>query len=74
MVPAASGQPAHLKRRQDPKEKFPGNIAACGNTSSACIPLLIDEMRKDGRLRDGQTIALSAFGAGLTHGAAVLRL
>ena len=57
-----------------PKEKFPGNIATCGNTSSACIPLLIDEMRKDGRLRDGQTIALSAFGAGLTHGAAVLRL
>ena len=50
------------------------NVAEYGNTSSACIPLLIDEMRKDGRLRDGQTIALSAFGAGLTHGAAVLRL
>lgn len=64
---------AQLRLKQ-PKEKFPGNIARCGNTSSACIPLLLDEMRRDGRLRDGQLVALSAFGAGLTHGAALLRI
>ena len=40
----------------------------------AHIPLLLDEMRRDGRLRDGQLVALSAFGAGLTHGAALLRI
>ena len=61
-------------RLKQPKEKFPGNIERLGNTSSACIPLLLDEMRRDGRLREGQLVALSAFGAGLTHGAALLRI
>ena len=65
---------AARSRLGQPAEKFPGNIARCGNTSSACIPLLIDEMRRDGRLRDGQLAALSAFGAGLTYGAALLRI
>lgn len=57
-----------------PQEKFPGNIERLGNTSSACIPMLLDEMRRDGRLQEGQLVALSAFGAGLTHGAALLRI
>lgn len=65
---------AAQSRLKQPAEKFPGNIARCGNTSSACIPLLIDEMRRDGRLKEGQLAALSAFGAGLTHGAALLRI
>ncbi|MDD6262476.1 MAG: beta-ketoacyl-ACP synthase 3 [Clostridiales bacterium] len=56
-----------------PEERFPGNIERLGNTSSACIPLLIDEMRRDGRLRTGQLVAMSAFGAGLSHGAAILK-
>lgn len=64
---------AQLRLKQ-PKEKFPGNIERLGNTSSACIPMLMDEMRRDGRLKEGQLVALSAFGAGLTHGAAILRI
>jgi 3-oxoacyl-[acyl-carrier-protein] synthase III len=54
-------------------EKFPINITNHGNTSSACIPVLLSEMEEDGRLRKGQTLVLSAFGAGLTTGAAVLQ-
>jgi len=54
-------------------EKFPLNITDHGNTSSACIPVLLSEMEEDGRLQKGQTLVLSAFGAGLTTGAAVLQ-
>jgi 3-oxoacyl-[acyl-carrier-protein] synthase-3 len=61
-------------RLKQPAEKFPGNIGRLGNTSSACIPILLDEMARDGRLQEGQIVAFSAFGAGLTHGAAILRI
>ncbi len=60
-------------RLKQPVEKFPVNITTHGNTSSACIPVLLSEMTEDGRLQKGQTLVLSAFGAGLTTGAAVLR-
>ena len=59
-------------RLKQPAEKFPVNITTHGNTSSACIPVLLSEMAEDGRLQRGQTLVLSAFGAGLTTGAAVL--
>ena len=59
-------------RLKQPAEKFPVNITTHGNTSSACIPVLLSEMTADGRLQKGQTLVLSAFGAGLTTGAAVL--
>jgi len=60
-------------RLKQPAEKFPMNITTHGNTSSACIPVLLSEMVEDGRLQKGQTLVLSAFGAGLTTGAAVLQ-
>ncbi|MEA4999946.1 MAG: beta-ketoacyl-ACP synthase III [Candidatus Limiplasma sp.] len=60
-------------RLKQPTEKFPVNIHDHGNTSSACIPVLLSEMAEDGRLLRGQTLVLSAFGAGLTTGAAVLQ-
>jgi len=53
-------------------EKFPKNIHKYGNTSSASIPLLLDEMNKDGQLKDGDLIVMSAFGAGFSTGACVL--
>ncbi len=55
-------------------EKVPSNIARYGNTSAATIPILMDEMRRDGRLKAGQTVCMLALGAGLHWGAAVLRL
>lgn len=54
-------------------EKFPMNLQEYGNTSSASIPIMLDEMNRDGRLKPGQTIVLAGFGAGLSWGAAVLR-
>ena len=61
-------------RLKQPEEKFPVNITTHGNTGSAGIPVLLSEMAQDGRLQTGQTLVLSAFGAGLTSGAAVLTI
>lgn len=55
-----------------PLEKFPVNMQEYGNTSSASIPILLDEMNRDGRLKKGQKIVMAGFGAGLTWGAVVL--
>lgn len=52
-----------------PEEKFPTNIEKYGNTSSASIPLLLDEMLKEGKIRKGDKIVMSAFGAGFVSGA-----
>jgi 3-oxoacyl-[acyl-carrier-protein] synthase-3 len=57
-----------------PAEKVPSNILSYGNTSAATIPILVDEMRRDGRLRAGQLVCFLALGAGLHWGAAVMRL
>lgn len=53
--------------------RFPMNLEEYGNTSSASIPILLDEMNRDGRLKPGQTIVLAGFGAGLSWGAALLK-
>ena len=53
--------------------RMPANIHRTGNTSAASIPLLLDELYRAGRLKPGQTIAMSAFGAGLVSGACILR-
>ncbi len=52
--------------------RFPMNLDRVGNTSSAAIPLLLDELNRRGQISQGQTIVLSGFGAGLTCGACVL--
>jgi 3-oxoacyl-[acyl-carrier-protein] synthase-3 len=57
-----------------PIEKFPGNIDRYGNTSAATIPILLDEMRRDGRLREGQLICLLGLGAGFHWGSVLLRV
>ena len=60
------------KRLKAPKEKFPRNIEAYGNTCAASIPILLDEWNRSGRAKKGQRIVLSGFGAGLIWGAAYL--
>lgn len=52
--------------------RFPMNLERVGNTSSAAIPLLLDELNRQGRLRRGMKLVLSGFGAGLTCGACAL--
>ncbi|MEZ4358486.1 MAG: ketoacyl-ACP synthase III [Eubacteriales bacterium] len=59
-------------RLKQPEEKFPTNIDKYGNTSSASIPLLLDELNRSGKLSSGDYLAMSAFGAGLTAGACLI--
>jgi 3-oxoacyl-[acyl-carrier-protein] synthase-3 len=56
-----------------PIERMPSNIDRFGNTSGATIPILMDEMRRDGRLRPGQLVCLLALGAGFHWGSMLLR-
>jgi 3-oxoacyl-[acyl-carrier-protein] synthase-3 len=57
-----------------PDEKVPSNIARYGNTSSATIPILMDELLRSERVRRGQLVCFLALGAGLNWGAALMRL
>lgn len=52
--------------------RFPMNLERVGNMSSASIPVLLDELNREGRLHRGDRIVLSGFGGGLTYGACVL--
>ena len=59
-------------RLKQPAEKYPVNVNKRGNTSSASLPILLDEENRAGRFQKGDVLALSAFGAGLTTGACIL--
>ena len=58
---------------EQPSEKFPTNIEKYGNTSSASLPILLDETKRAGKLHEGDMIAFSAFGAGLVSGAMIMK-
>lgn len=48
------------------------DIVYSGNTSSASIPLALDHMRAEGRVRSGETVLLVGFGAGLSYAGQVV--
>lgn len=56
-----------------PAEKFCVNIQDYGNTSSASVPIALDELNKKGLLKRGDILILTAFGAGLSNAACVLK-
>lgn len=56
-----------------PKERYYTNLERFGNTSAVGIPLLLDELKHDGKLNNGDIIAMSAFGGGLTSGACIIK-
>lgn len=60
------------KRLKQPIDKFPMNLENNGNTSSASIPVLLDELVRAGKVNKGDKLVLSGFGAGLTYGACIL--
>lgn len=62
---------AVAKRLGEPTEKFPINLQDYGNTSSASIPILLDELNRGGNLKKGHKIVLAGFGAGLSWGASI---
>jgi len=55
------------------EEKVIRNISRYGNTTAASIPIALSEAVKDGRIKPGMLIALTAFGAGFTWGSAFIR-
>lgn len=63
---------AVARRLKEPMDKFPMIIEKYGNTSTASIPLLLNDMVKKGMLEAGDKIILSGFGAGMTWGAVLL--
>lgn len=57
-----------------PRSKVFSNLEKYGNTSAGSIPIALDEALAQGRVKRGQTVVISGFGAGLTWGTAVLKL
>jgi len=55
------------------EEKVYSNIAEHGNTSSASIPIAIDECIESGKIKEGSLVLLTAFGGGVTWGGTVIR-
>ena len=49
------------------------NIAVHGNTSSASIPIALDECVESGRVKEGDLVLMTSFGGGVTWGGVVLR-
>lgn len=60
------------KRLKVDLEKFPVNMEHYGNTSGASVPILLDELNRAGKLKQGDKLVLAGFGAGLTWGAMLL--
>ena len=60
------------KRLKVDIDKFPMNLDHYGNTSSASIPILLDELNRNNLLDPGDKIVLSGFGGGLTWGAVLI--
>lgn len=61
------------KNLKIPVEKVIRNIDHYGNTTAASIPIALDEAVKNGRIRSGDTIVMTAFGSGFTWASAVIR-
>ncbi|MEM1023328.1 MAG: beta-ketoacyl-ACP synthase III [Myxococcota bacterium] len=56
-----------------PKEKVILNIERYGNTSSASVPVTLDEAVRAGRIKEGELVALMAIGAGMSWSSAIIR-
>ena len=64
---------ATAKRLKLPMEKVAVNLDKYGNTSSASIPIALDEVVRDKRLKKNDYVLIEAFGGGLTWASAMLR-
>lgn len=56
-----------------PRERVYNNLDRYGNTSAGSVPLALDEANAEGRIKPGDLILLSGFGAGLTWGTTIIR-
>ena len=65
---------ATAKHANIPMDKVYVNVDRFGNTSAASIPIALDEAIETGRIGEGSTVLLVAFGAGFTWGSMIVRL
>ena len=61
------------ERMKFPAERVYKNVERFGNTSAASIPIAMDECLRDGRIKPGDLLLLTAFGAGLVWGSVLVR-
>jgi 3-oxoacyl-[acyl-carrier-protein] synthase-3 len=61
------------KRLGLPMDKVFMNIHKYGNTSAASVPMALDEAVRNGRVKEGDIVLMTAFGGGLTWASAVMR-
>jgi 3-oxoacyl-[acyl-carrier-protein] synthase-3 len=61
-------------RLKIPYERFVLNIETRGNTSSASVPIALNEAILDGRIKPGHTVLMCALGAGISWGSALVRV
>lgn len=54
-------------------DKVYSNIAVHGNTSSASIPIALDECVEAGRIKEGDLVLMASFGGGVTWGAVLMQ-
>lgn len=64
---------AVARRMELPLEKFFMNLETIGNTSTASIPLCLDQAVRTGVLKEGDRVALAGFGSGLTWGGVLMQ-
>jgi 3-oxoacyl-[acyl-carrier-protein] synthase-3 len=54
-------------------EQFPTTVQKYGNTSSASLPILLDELVRDNKIARGDLIVMSGFGSGFTTGSLLMK-
>ena len=64
---------ATAKHANVPMDKVYVNVDRYGNTSSASVPIALDEAIESGRIKEGMNVMLVAFGAGFTWGSMIVR-
>jgi 3-oxoacyl-[acyl-carrier-protein] synthase-3 len=63
-----------IARTKVPTDKIFVNVEKFGNMASACLPIALDQARKQGRVRSGNQIVLVAFGSGFVWATALLKM
>jgi 3-oxoacyl-[acyl-carrier-protein] synthase-3 len=62
-----------MKKLELPLEKCVVNIDQVGNTSSASVPLTLDQANRQGKIKDGDLILMMAIGGGMAWGSALVK-
>jgi 3-oxoacyl-[acyl-carrier-protein] synthase III len=62
-----------MKKLELPLEKCVVNIDQVGNTSSASVPLTLDQANRKGNIKDGDLVLMMSIGGGMAWGSALLR-